>query len=79
MFFSCCFVCVWFLGCMFTLRNCMSEYMGNIRGICEAKKKGFLPGGGTLHSCMTPHGPDASTSKEEQVPVPVCLLISICI
>ena len=52
--------------------------MGNIRGIYEAKKKGFLPGGGTLHSCMTPHGPDASTfeaaSKEKQVPIPVCCL-----
>ena len=51
--------------------------MGNIRGIYEAKKKGFLPGGGTLHSCMTPHGPDAETfeaaSNEAQVPVPVCL------
>ena len=44
----------------------MSEYMSNIRGIYEAKKKGFLPGGGTLHSRMTPH-------------VPLCLLISICI
>ncbi|XP_026657517.2 homogentisate 1,2-dioxygenase-like [Phoenix dactylifera] len=27
----------------------------------EAKADGFLPGGASLHSCMTPHGPDART------------------
>jgi len=42
-------------------RNCMSEFMGLIRGVYEAKKEGFLPGGSTLHSCMIPHGPDAMT------------------
>ncbi|KAJ2827915.1 hypothetical protein FBU31_003048 [Coemansia sp. 'formosensis'] len=42
-------------------RNCMSEFMGLIRGEYEAKKGGFLPGGASLHSMMTPHGPDAST------------------
>jgi len=40
-------------------RNCMSEYMGLIRGEYEAKAGGFVPGGSSLHSCMTPHGPDA--------------------
>ncbi|XP_054202370.1 homogentisate 1,2-dioxygenase isoform X1 [Homo sapiens] len=40
-------------------RNCMSEFMGLIRGHYEAKQGGFLPGGGSLHSTMTPHGPDA--------------------
>eukprot|EP01059_Diplonema_ambulator_P028060 TRINITY_DN46774_c0_g1_i1.p1 TRINITY_DN46774_c0_g1~~TRINITY_DN46774_c0_g1_i1.p1 ORF type:complete len:451 (+),score=178.64 TRINITY_DN46774_c0_g1_i1:67-1419(+) len=40
-------------------RNCMSEFMGNICGAYEAKEKGFQPGGATLHSCMTGHGPDA--------------------
>uniref|UniRef100_F7DAA9 Homogentisate 1,2-dioxygenase n=1 Tax=Callithrix jacchus TaxID=9483 RepID=F7DAA9_CALJA len=40
-------------------RNCMSEFMGLIRGHYEAKQGGFLPGGGSLHSAMTPHGPDA--------------------
>eukprot|EP01064_Diplonema_japonicum_P023360 TRINITY_DN3378_c3_g1_i1.p1 TRINITY_DN3378_c3_g1~~TRINITY_DN3378_c3_g1_i1.p1 ORF type:complete len:460 (+),score=83.86 TRINITY_DN3378_c3_g1_i1:26-1381(+) len=40
-------------------RNVMSELMGNICGAYEAKEKGFLPGGVTLHSCMTGHGPDA--------------------
>ncbi|XP_050297256.1 homogentisate 1,2-dioxygenase isoform X2 [Anthonomus grandis grandis] len=39
-------------------RNCMSEFMGLILGEYEAKKGGFLPGGATLHSIMTPHGPD---------------------
>ncbi|KAF7238124.1 Homogentisate 1,2-dioxygenase [Varanus komodoensis] len=52
-------------------RNCMSEFMGLIKGTYEAKEQGFLPGGATLHSMMTPHGPDAecfeksSTSKLE--------------
>ncbi|KAG8429947.1 hypothetical protein GDO86_018787, partial [Hymenochirus boettgeri] len=38
-------------------RNCMSEFMGLIKGHYEAKE-GFQPGGGSLHSVMTPHGPD---------------------
>ncbi|KAI9474993.1 hypothetical protein LPJ78_004904 [Coemansia sp. RSA 989] len=42
-------------------RNCMSEFMGLICGEYEAKKDGFLPGGASLHSMMTPHGPDAQT------------------
>lgn len=37
----------------------MSEFMGLIKGHYEAKQGGFLPGGGSLHSAMTPHGPDA--------------------
>uniref|UniRef100_A0A8C6VSR4 Homogentisate 1,2-dioxygenase n=2 Tax=Nothobranchius furzeri TaxID=105023 RepID=A0A8C6VSR4_NOTFU len=40
-------------------RNCMSEFMGLIEGHYEAKEEGFLPGGASLHSIMTPHGPDA--------------------
>ncbi|XP_013078616.2 homogentisate 1,2-dioxygenase-like isoform X1 [Biomphalaria glabrata] len=39
-------------------RNCMSEFMGLIYGNYEAKEEGFKPGGGSLHSIMTPHGPD---------------------
>eukprot|EP01113_Clastostelium_recurvatum_P018292 TRINITY_DN2156_c0_g1_i1.p1 TRINITY_DN2156_c0_g1~~TRINITY_DN2156_c0_g1_i1.p1 ORF type:complete len:461 (-),score=98.21 TRINITY_DN2156_c0_g1_i1:60-1442(-) len=42
-------------------RNCMSEFMGLIFGLYEAKQEGFLPGGASLHSCMTPHGPDTDT------------------
>eukprot|EP01062_Namystynia_karyoxenos_P022383 TRINITY_DN1857_c0_g1_i1.p1 TRINITY_DN1857_c0_g1~~TRINITY_DN1857_c0_g1_i1.p1 ORF type:complete len:483 (+),score=161.23 TRINITY_DN1857_c0_g1_i1:74-1450(+) len=39
-------------------RNCMSEYVCNIRGLTEAKVNGFVPGGAALHGCMTGHGPD---------------------
>jgi len=42
-------------------RNCMSEFMGLIKGEYEAKKDGFCMGGASLHSCMTPHGPDTKT------------------
>ncbi|KAI9310304.1 homogentisate 1,2-dioxygenase [Dichotomocladium elegans] len=40
-------------------RNCMSEFMGLILGDYEGKAGGFAPGGASLHSIMTPHGPDA--------------------
>jgi len=54
-------------------RNCMSEFMGNIEGRYEAKPEGFLPGGGSLHSVMMGHGPDADTynkaSQAELKPV----------
>ena len=39
-------------------KNIMSELMGNIFGIYDAKPKGFVPGGMSLHNCMLPHGPD---------------------
>lgn len=42
-------------------RNCMSEFMGLIYGAYEAKADGFHPGGASLHSCMTPHGPDTKS------------------
>lgn len=42
-------------------RNVMSEFMGLIRGSYEAKQEGFLPGGASLHSAATPHGPDGAT------------------
>jgi len=45
-------------------RNCMSEYMGLIRGVYEAKEEGFMPGGASLHSCMTPHGPDTDAFEK---------------
>ena len=45
-------------------RNAMSEFMGLIIGDYEAKQGGgFLPGGASLHSLMTPHGPDPETFK----------------
>ena len=40
-------------------RNIMSEFMGNIAGVYDAKPQGFIPGGMSLHNCMLPHGPDA--------------------
>lgn len=45
-------------------RNTASELMGLIRGDYDAKKGGFVPGGASLHNCMTPHGPDAKTFEE---------------
>mmetsp|Transcript_10657 Transcript_10657/g.20967 ORF Transcript_10657/g.20967 Transcript_10657/m.20967 type:complete len:491 (+) Transcript_10657:391-1863(+) len=42
-------------------RNTMTEYMGMIWGEYDAKKGGFVAGGASLHSCMSPHGPDAAT------------------
>ncbi len=42
-------------------RNVMNEYMGLICGVYDAKEKGFAPGGGSLHNCMSGHGPDADT------------------
>ena len=41
----------------------MSEFMGLIHGKYDAKKDNF-PGGATLHSMMTPHGPDANTFEQ---------------
>ena len=42
-------------------RNIMNEYMGLIFGVYDAKAEGFEPGGGSLHNCMSAHGPDAAT------------------
>lgn len=42
-------------------RNCMSEFMGLIHGIYDAKEKGFEPGGASLHNCFSAHGPDKDT------------------
>jgi homogentisate 1,2-dioxygenase len=47
-------------------RNAMSEFMGMVHGKYDGKLagaggEGFLPGGASLHSCMTAHGPDAET------------------
>ncbi len=42
-------------------RNFMSEFMGLIWGVYDAKEEGFVPGGCSLHNCMSGHGPDATT------------------
>jgi len=42
-------------------RNVMSEFMGLIHGVYDAKADGFAPGGASLHNCMSGHGPDQAT------------------
>lgn len=42
-------------------RNIASEFMGLIHGAYDAKADGFVPGGASLHNCMSAHGPDAET------------------
>jgi homogentisate 1,2-dioxygenase len=39
-------------------RNIMSEFMGLVLGVYDAKPEGFTPGGFSLHNQMLPHGPD---------------------
>ena len=39
-------------------KNIMSEFMGNIYGVYDAKPEGFAPGAVSLHNMMLPHGPD---------------------
>ena len=39
--------------------NIMSEFMGLIYGVYDAKPQGFAPGGMSLHNGMLPHGPSA--------------------
>ncbi|MBN8533624.1 MAG: homogentisate 1,2-dioxygenase [Rhizobiales bacterium] len=53
-------------------RNIMSEFMGLIYGVYDAKPEGFVPGGASLHNMMLPHGPDTPAfehaSNEPMVP-----------
>jgi homogentisate 1,2-dioxygenase len=43
-------------------RNIMSEFMGLIKGVYDAKEAGgFQPGGCSLHNCMSGHGPDGAS------------------
>lgn len=42
-------------------RNIASEFMGLIHGEYDAKAGGFVPGGASLHNCMSGHGPDAAS------------------
>jgi len=45
-------------------RNVMSEFMGLIHGIYDAKEGGgFEPGGASLHNQMNGHGPDAESHR----------------
>ena len=45
-------------------RNVASEFMGLIEGAYDAKDSGFLPGGASLHNCMSGHGPDAASFEK---------------
>jgi len=45
-------------------RNIASEFMGLVHGVYDAKAEGFLPGGASLHNCMSGHGPDAATFEK---------------
>jgi homogentisate 1,2-dioxygenase len=45
-------------------RNVASEFMGLIHGVYDAKAEGFVPGGASLHNCMSGHGPDAETFEK---------------
>jgi homogentisate 1,2-dioxygenase len=45
-------------------RNFASEFMGLVHGVYDAKATGFLPGGASLHNCMSGHGPDADTFEK---------------
>jgi homogentisate 1,2-dioxygenase len=45
-------------------RNIMSEFMGLVCGVYDAKPEGFVPGGFSLHNTMLPHGPDADAFEQ---------------
>jgi homogentisate 1,2-dioxygenase len=45
-------------------RNVANEFMGLICGVYDAKSTGFVPGGASLHNCMSGHGPDAATFEQ---------------
>ncbi len=49
-------------------RNVSSEFMGLITGVYDAKEgekgDGFVPGGASLHNCMSGHGPDAASYEQ---------------
>jgi homogentisate 1,2-dioxygenase len=37
--------------------------MGLVHGAYDAKAGSFLPGGASLHGCLSAHGPDAETTE----------------
>ena len=45
-------------------RHVMSELMGLITGAYDAKAQGFVPGGISLHNCMSSHGPDRASYEK---------------
>ncbi|MCX7091153.1 MAG: homogentisate 1,2-dioxygenase [Legionellales bacterium] len=67
-------------------RNVMSELMGLVRGVYDAKLTGFTVGGMSIHNCMTPHGPDekafqkasAQTLAPEYYPEILAFMLESC-
>lgn len=61
--------------------NIMSELMGLIDGVYDAKPEGFVPGGLSIHNSFIPHGPDeqafetASNVDLEPVKLPDSLAV----
>jgi len=45
-------------------RNVMSEFMGLVKGVYDARATGFMPGGASLHNSMSAHGPDFETFEK---------------
>jgi homogentisate 1,2-dioxygenase len=45
-------------------RNVMNEFLSLIHGVYDAKAGGFLPGGASLHNCMSGHGPDVASYEK---------------
>ena len=45
-------------------RNVMSEFMGLVKGLYDAKQGGFVPGGASLHNAMSAHGPDRASYEK---------------
>jgi homogentisate 1,2-dioxygenase len=45
-------------------RNVMNEFLSLIHGVYDAKAEGFLPGGASLHNCMSGHGPDVASYEK---------------
>ncbi len=53
--------------CMQRAANAVAVWLAHMATlVCasQAKKDGFLPGGASMHLCMTPHGPDTSTFEQ---------------
>jgi homogentisate 1,2-dioxygenase len=44
--------------------NVMSEFMGLIYGVYDAKPGGFVPGGMSLHNALLAHGPDTEAFEK---------------
>lgn len=51
-------------------RNVASEFMGLVRGAYEAKAEGFVPGGASLHNCMSGHGRTRTPSRKRRMATP---------